>query len=104
MTKLKTNKFFIKGSRTTIRNKKNKDLNWNTTNKKDKLVLFFLGGGGRKEEGKKKINNHQRQTVTPPSTCVVSIGRERQHSYLFLRFKSAFEKIWKFFIFLLTLN
>ena len=54
MTKLKTNKFFIKGSRTTIRNQKNKDLNWNTTNKKDKLVLFFLGGGGRKEEGKKK--------------------------------------------------
>jgi len=48
---------------------------------------------GEEKKREKKRNNHQRQTVTPPSTCAVSIGRERQHSCLFLRFKSAFEKI-----------
>jgi len=66
MTKLKTNKIFIKGSRTTIRNQKNKDLNWNTTNKKDKLVLFFFGVEKKK---RKKKTNHQEQIITPPSTC-----------------------------------
>ena len=67
MTKLKTNKIFIKGSRTTIKNQKNKDLNWNTTNKKDKLVRFFFWVGEEKKREKK--NNHQQQTITPPSTC-----------------------------------
>jgi hypothetical protein len=49
MMKFKINKTFTKGSRTKIKNQKNKDWNWNTNNKVDRAVLF------RREERKKTI-------------------------------------------------
>jgi hypothetical protein len=52
MTKLKTNKTFIKWIRIKIRNQKNKDWNWNTKNKKEKSVFFLAWE--RKERGKKE--------------------------------------------------
>jgi hypothetical protein len=48
-TKLKMNKSFIKRLITKIRNKKNKNLNWNTKDEEDRHVLL-RGGKRRKKE------------------------------------------------------
>jgi len=45
--KVKTNKTYIKGSKTKHRNQKNNDWSWNTTNK-DIQIIMFRGGGEKK--------------------------------------------------------
>jgi hypothetical protein len=40
MIKLKTNKFFIKGLKTKIKNQKNKYWSWNINNQEDQAVIF----------------------------------------------------------------
>jgi hypothetical protein len=49
MMKLKTNKTFTKGSRTKIRNQKNKDWNRNINNKDSQTII--LEGWERKRKG-----------------------------------------------------
>jgi hypothetical protein len=50
--KLKINKTSTKRSRQKIRNKKNKDWSWNTTNQEGQTVIFW---GGEWKEGNKKL-------------------------------------------------
>jgi imidazolonepropionase-like amidohydrolase len=72
MTKLKTNKIFLKRSRTIIRNKKKQGLKLNTKINEDQCVLFR--GGKIKEEEKKTINGDK------PSYVVVARHTKKRES------------------------
>lgn len=71
-TKLRTNKTFIKGIKSKIKNQKNKEWNWKPKNKKDNHVPFQVRE--RKERGGER-NDYWLQSVHHSSSHTTPWGR-----------------------------